>query len=74
MPPETPLLAGRPTSYSHSPAPLYMPQVIITQSMLRTVAGRGHRLAVTGLRPPFASVAAIIARSRQSRLVEHCSI
>ena len=65
-PPPTPLLAGRPTSATHSPAASYMPQVVITLSTRSTTSGSNTRSPVRGWTPPLASVAAISARSRQS--------
>ena len=71
-PPDTPLLAGRPTRYIHSPEKSYMPHVVITLST-RTAATRlSARTPVTGLTPPFARVAAITARSVASTRIEHC--
>ncbi len=70
-PPETPLFAGIPTETSHSPAPSYMPQVVMTLSTLRTTSSRTARSPVRGLTPPPASVAAMNARSRQSTATEH---
>ena len=70
-PPETPLLAGSPTDTSHSPAKSYMPQEAITLRTSRTTSSPTARSPVSGLTPPFASVAAITARSRQSTETEH---
>ena len=36
MPPLTPLLAGSPTAYAHSPAKSYIPHVYMTLSTSRT--------------------------------------
>ena len=56
--------AGRP-SYIHSPAPSYMPQVAMTRAACRgRSASDAARSPVSGLRPPFARVAAMSARSR----------
>ena len=71
MPPDTPLLAGRPTPTNHSPAPSYIPQLAITDRTMRTVRGDAARTPVIGLRPPAASVAAMIARSRASTSTAH---
>ena len=71
MPPPTPLLAAIPTDATHSPAASYMPQVDITLST-RSVWSWGSTVwPVVGLIPRFASVAPIIARSRQVTMVEH---
>ncbi len=71
MPPPTPLLAGRPTSTTHSPAASYIPQVVITLSTRSTTSGSKTRSPVRGCTPPLASVAAISARSRQSTCSAH---
>ena len=42
-PPETPLFAGMPTETSHSPAPSYIPHVVITLRTLRTTSSRRRR-------------------------------
>jgi hypothetical protein len=44
----------------------------MTLRMLSTRSCRMARAPVTGFVPPFASVAAITARSRQSTRIEHC--
>ena len=72
MPPPTPLFAGSPTSVTQSPAALYMPQVVITESTRSVSAESSTRSLVTGLMPASASVAAIRLRSRQSTSIEHC--
>ncbi len=36
MPPPTPLFAGIPTRYIHSPAKSYMPELVITESVRET--------------------------------------
>jgi hypothetical protein len=72
MPPPTPLLAGRPTSVTQSPAALYIPQVVITDSTRSLVAESRSRSPVIGCTPLSARVAAIRLRSRQSTSIEHC--
>ena len=72
IPPETPLLAGRPTETSHSPAKSYIPHDAITLRTSRTTSSPTARSPVIGFTPPFASVAAITARSRHSTEIEHC--
>ena len=72
MPPDTPLLAGMPTRYAHSPAKSYMPQ---ESMMLKTYFTSGWAIArcpEVGFTPPPASVAPIRARSRASTSTEHC--
>ena len=53
MPPDTPLLAGRPTPTNHSPAPSYIPQLAITESTMRTVRATrpARRSSGCGRRP-----------------------
>ena len=66
-PPATPLLAGSPTVYSHSPAPSYMPQVAMTaRARPASWPCVSTRSPVSGLTPPLASVAAMAARSAAS--------
>ena len=71
MPPATPLLAGRPTSKSHWPAKSYIPQVAMTLRTLATWRWSSARTPVAGLTPLLASVAPIIARSRQVTSMAH---
>ncbi len=71
-PPDTPLLAGRPTRYIHSPEKSYMPHVVITLSTRTADSDVSARTPVTGFTPPFARVAAITARSLASTSSEHC--
>mmetsp|Transcript_19100 Transcript_19100/g.65611 ORF Transcript_19100/g.65611 Transcript_19100/m.65611 type:complete len:222 (-) Transcript_19100:2934-3599(-) len=66
MIPPTPDLAGMPTSTIQAPAPLYMPQVIIVDTVRLTTHSGITCSPVFGLRPWFASVAATTATSRQS--------
>ena len=49
-----------------------MPQVAITDSTLCTYWRATARSPVTGFTPPFASVAPMIARSRQVTRMAHC--
>ena len=72
MPPPTPLFAGNPVRYSHSPEKSYMPQVAITERTFSTYSSGTARMPVTGLTPPLASVAPISARSRQVTRIAHC--
>ncbi len=72
-PPETPLFAGTPTVNSQSPAESYMPQVAMTLKTARTVRSEATRTPVKGFTPPFARVAAMVARSRPSMVTEHCA-
>ena len=71
MPPQTPLFAGRPTVYIHSPAPSYMPHVAMTLSTDLTVDSEAARAPGDGLRPPAARVAAMTARSWVSTAMAH---
>ena len=71
MPPPTPLFAGRPTCTSQSPDASYMPQLVMTAVVQRATSSRMTRSPLTGLRPPFASVAPMIARSRAFTATEH---
>ena len=48
-----------------------MPQVAITDSTLSTNAASSARTPVTGFTPPLASVAPMIARSRQVTRIAH---
>ena len=73
MPPATPLLAGMPTRYIHSPDQSYIPQVAMTVSTRRTLLVEAARRPVTGFTPPLARVAAIIARSPAVTRIEHCA-
>jgi len=50
MPPATPLFAGMPTAYTHSPAKSYMPQVVITLSTLSTTRWSTHARRSAGAR------------------------
>ena len=70
-PPETPLLAGSPTVYSHSPAPSYIPHDAMTARAAWVAAAEIARTPVTGLTPPFARVAAMVARSTVVAATEH---
>lgn len=70
-PPETPLLAGSPIRSSHSPEPSYIPQVAITASTRAATSGETTWSRVTGLSPPYARVAAIVARSRAVTRTAH---
>src|SRR6185436_7691208 len=74
MPPLTPLLPGRPTSYSQSPERSYRPAVAITASTRRQVPAETTRSPVAGLTPPPASVAPITARSRAVMSSAHCFV
>src|SRR5699024_2137974 len=65
IPPPTPDFAGRPTLLTQSPASSSIPEVIITDSTRSTASSGRAWLPLTGLVPPLARVAAIIARSRQ---------
>ena len=56
----------------HSPAKSYMPQVCMTLSMSLTWRDPSARSPVAGFKPPFASVAAMTARSGQVTRTEHC--
>ncbi|GMA33228.1 hypothetical protein GCM10025875_32200 [Litorihabitans aurantiacus] len=73
-PPATPLLAGMPTRLHHEPAPSYIPAAAITASVWRAVTGSSTASPVTGCTPPFASVAAITARSVTVTRTEHCRV
>lgn len=56
-PPETPDLAGTPNSFVNFPAPLYIPQVVITVTTAWTVEDLSKRSPVDGTIPLFASMA-----------------
>ena len=71
-PPDTPLLAGRPTRSIHAPAASYMPHMAIIDSTCCAVSSRTTCAPLTGWRPALASVAAIIARSAAVTSSEHC--
>ena len=60
-PPETPLLAGTPNSRVNFPAPLYMPQVVMTVTTACTVEDLSSRSPVEGTMPLFASIAPNLA-------------
>ena len=60
--------------YSHWPESSYSPAVAITASTSSTYLLSMHTLPVTGLVPPLASVAAIMARSLALTPTEHCRV
>jgi len=60
-----------PTRSTQAPVPSFMAHVVITLSTVSTVRADSARSPLVGLTPPLASVAAIIATSRQSTLTEH---
>mmetsp|Transcript_12780 Transcript_12780/g.33376 ORF Transcript_12780/g.33376 Transcript_12780/m.33376 type:complete len:226 (-) Transcript_12780:2375-3052(-) len=72
--PPTPLLAGRPTSTIHLPAPLYMPQLIITVTVCATRSAGRTSSFVSGLRPLLAKVAPITAASSAVVCIEHAMV
>ena len=74
IPPETPLLAGKPTVEIQSPAESYMPQVAITLITWRATHSSTTRSSLSGCTPPLARVAAIRARSRVVTRTEHCRV
>src|SRR5262245_18448711 len=74
MPPPTPLLAGSPVWKSHLPESSYRPAVAMTASTLGTLSVFMYCFLVTGFFPPFASVAAMVARSLALTLTAHCSV
>ncbi len=74
MPPEMPLLAGTPTSKSHSPDLSYIPVEATTLSASRAMPASTTRSPVDGLTPPLVSVAPIMARSWASTRSAHCRV
>ena len=54
--PDTPLLEGTPSSFVNLPAPLYMPQVVISVTTACTVFGCKILFPVVGLMPLFANI------------------
>ncbi len=70
--PATPLLAGSPTRLTQSPAPSYIPQVVMTLRTRSVSTGSAATSPVHGLVPLLASVAAIAATSRPVTVSEHC--
>jgi len=55
-PPETPLLEGTPRSFVNLPAPLYIPQVVISVTTAYTVFGLSILSPVVGLIPLLANI------------------
>jgi len=72
IPPPTPLFAGRPTEVTQSPAPSYIPHVVMTLSNRCAVSLEKTVRPVRGFIPPFAIVAPIPARSSVVTRIEHC--
>lgn len=72
VPPPTPLFAGMPTVLIHEPASSYIPHVVITERTRSTARMSIASTPVSGLRPEFASVAAMTERSTQLTMTEHC--
>ena len=58
IPPQTPLLAGRPMVKANSPEKSYMPQEDIIARQFCTVSVRKTRMPLIGQIPPLARVAA----------------
>ena len=72
MPPPTPLFAGNPTLYIHSPEKSYIPALTIIDIVFIAFLTLITLSFVTGLIPLQARVAPITARSLADTRSEHC--